>query len=215
MARSFDELEAALSPEARRRADLKYRELKTEMALQELRNAMNISQEYIADILGVRQSAVSRLERRADMYVSTLRSFIRALGGELEIIARFPEGDVSITQFQEMRNKEEESTEEDGIVPTNPLGTFVAQNEDEEVFNQNAYDNELIDDRFEQVGRFQEILMNTFSHSTLFSLPTVGANYSILPDIYSPGKRSHLLDMFTESTFLSKDIIGDPKKSKV
>jgi hypothetical protein len=49
---------------------------------------------------GVKQSAISKLERRADMYVSTLRHFIEAMGGQLEIRAVFPDGDVRITQFQ-------------------------------------------------------------------------------------------------------------------
>jgi Helix-turn-helix domain len=54
----------------------------------------------LSTILGVKQSAISKLERRADMYVSTLRQFIEAMGGQLEIRAVFPEGDVRITQFQ-------------------------------------------------------------------------------------------------------------------
>ncbi len=52
-------------------------------------------------MLNVNQAAVSKLERRTDMYVSTLREFVRAMGGELEITARFPEGTVRINQFEE------------------------------------------------------------------------------------------------------------------
>ena len=50
-----------------------------------------------------RQAAVSKLERRADMYVSTLQSFVKAMGGELKITARFPEGTVEINQFEDVK----------------------------------------------------------------------------------------------------------------
>lgn len=71
------------------------------MPLAELREARRLTQEELAGLLGNRQAAVSKVERRADMYVSTLRRYIEALGGELEIVARFPEGEVRITQFEE------------------------------------------------------------------------------------------------------------------
>ncbi len=53
--------------------------------------------------LGVNQAAVSKLERRADMYVSTLQRFVKAMGGELKITARFPEGTVEINQFEDVK----------------------------------------------------------------------------------------------------------------
>ena len=53
--------------------------------------------------LGVNQPAISKLERRAEMYVSTLQDFVRALGGELKITAKFPEGTVEIRQFEDAR----------------------------------------------------------------------------------------------------------------
>ena len=62
------------------------------MALLELRQAREQSQEDLARELGVGQPAVAKLERRTDMYVSNLRCYIEALGGSLEITARFPEG---------------------------------------------------------------------------------------------------------------------------
>jgi len=52
--------------------------------------------------LGSQQALVSKLERRADMYVSSLRTYVEALGGELEIVARFPDAAVRITQFEEI-----------------------------------------------------------------------------------------------------------------
>jgi len=62
-----------------------------EMSLRELRKARERSQQAVGEILAINQAAVSKIERRTDMYVSTLRSFIEAMGGELEIIARFPD----------------------------------------------------------------------------------------------------------------------------
>jgi len=71
-----------------------------EHALRDLRAARKRSQQQIAERLGVNQAAVSKLERRADMYVSSLRDYIEALGGELEIVAHFPDRPpVRISQF--------------------------------------------------------------------------------------------------------------------
>jgi transcriptional regulator with XRE-family HTH domain len=78
----------------------------SEMALQELRQAMHLTQQEIADLLQMNQAAVSKLEHQSDMYVSTLRRFVAALGGELRIVAHFPQGDVVINQFEEIREQE-------------------------------------------------------------------------------------------------------------
>ena len=72
--------------------------------LQELRKARVLSQEQLARALHLRQPSISKLEKRTDMYISTLRSFIKAMGGELEIVARFPEGNVRINQFEEIED---------------------------------------------------------------------------------------------------------------
>lgn len=63
--------------------------LAEEMTLQELRRARDRSQQSTADALGLKQAAVSRLENRDDMRISTLREYVQALGGELECYARF------------------------------------------------------------------------------------------------------------------------------
>lgn len=99
MAKSFRELEARMSPAARARSDAEADRLAGEMVLNELRQARATTQEELAKRLNVKQATISKLERRADMYVSTLRDVIAALGGELEITARFPEGEVRIKQF--------------------------------------------------------------------------------------------------------------------
>jgi transcriptional regulator with XRE-family HTH domain len=69
------------------------------MALDELRAARELTQTHLAELFGVSQGSISRLERRTDMYVSTLAKFIEAMGGQLEIRAVFPEGSVRINQF--------------------------------------------------------------------------------------------------------------------
>lgn len=102
MAKSFKVLERKMSPAARARSEEKAKRLIAEMPLQELRAARKLTQEELAKTLNVNQAAVSKLERRTDMYVSTLREFIEAMGGELEITARFPEGAVRINQFEDV-----------------------------------------------------------------------------------------------------------------
>jgi transcriptional regulator with XRE-family HTH domain len=77
-------------------------ELLAAMPLHELRRARQLSQEQLAEELGATQPEISKMEHRTDMYVSTLRRFVEAMGGELEIVARFPDGSVQITQFQEL-----------------------------------------------------------------------------------------------------------------
>jgi DNA-binding XRE family transcriptional regulator len=101
MARKFKELEAAMSAEAITASDAIHTRLKETMALEELRNALRMTQQELAQTLQVDQSAVSKLEHRTDMYVSTLRRCIAAMGGELEIRAVFPQGTVRITQFEQ------------------------------------------------------------------------------------------------------------------
>ncbi|HEU4649544.1 MAG TPA: XRE family transcriptional regulator [Gemmatimonadales bacterium] len=102
MAKKFASLRAAMRPEARARVEARVRAALAAMPLDELRRARQLSQETVAESLGVSQPAVSALERQADMYLSTLRRYVEAMGGELVIAARFPEGDVAITQFAEL-----------------------------------------------------------------------------------------------------------------
>jgi transcriptional regulator with XRE-family HTH domain len=69
------------------------------MPLQHLREAREMTQEHLARVLGVEQSAVSKMERRTDMYLSTLQTVIKAMGGYLEIRAVFPEGAIRVEGF--------------------------------------------------------------------------------------------------------------------
>lgn len=106
--RPFDELRKGMAPERRTRNAEATKGMLHEMALHELRQAREKSQEELARDLHVGQPAVARLERRADMYVSNLRRYIEALGGKLEITARFPDASVSITNFSELAEPEEQ-----------------------------------------------------------------------------------------------------------
>jgi DNA-binding XRE family transcriptional regulator len=102
MTRNFSELEAKMSPEARARVKEKVQVALAEMPLNELRNARGLTQEMLAEAMHIQQPAVAKMEKRTDMYISTLRSHIRAMGGELEITARFPDGSVKITNFSDI-----------------------------------------------------------------------------------------------------------------
>ena len=105
MPRTFNHLRDKLSPAARERAHQLAQKYETEMALDELRVARDLTQEHLAQILGIKQAAVSKMERRADMYISTLQSMVRAMGGDLKIEAVFPEGRVNINQFRKLKKK--------------------------------------------------------------------------------------------------------------
>jgi transcriptional regulator with XRE-family HTH domain len=92
MARNYKELQAKMNPadvaDNRRRV----REELQRMALDELRTAKQLTQADMAELLNVPQSSISRIEQRADMYLSTLRNYVQAMGGMLQIQAVFPQG---------------------------------------------------------------------------------------------------------------------------
>ena len=103
----FSELTKDFTPERRRRVDDMKRELLAEMPLHELRRARALTQRDMAKKLKVNQPAVSKLEQRADVYVSSLRSYIEAVGGKLKIVAEFPEGEIAITGFSDVGEQSE------------------------------------------------------------------------------------------------------------
>lgn len=100
MVKPYKELRAKMSGAARTRAEVRANALMQEMPLYELRQAQQLSQEQLARELHVKQANVSKIERRTDMYISTLRTYVEAMGGELEITAKFPDGTVKIKQFE-------------------------------------------------------------------------------------------------------------------
>jgi transcriptional regulator with XRE-family HTH domain len=100
MAKKFNELRTKMSPEAQSRAAARAEAMLVEMQLQELRKARHVTQVEVAKAMSVEQAAVSKLERRDDMYVSTLREYVKALGGELKLIASFPDADIQVHPFE-------------------------------------------------------------------------------------------------------------------
>ena len=101
MAIKFDDYMAKLPKKRQQAIKKRAAELIAEEAtLRQLREARERSQVEMAEKLHIKQAAVSKLERRTDMYLSTLRSYIEAMGGKLEIIARFPQRAVRIMQFE-------------------------------------------------------------------------------------------------------------------
>lgn len=103
---SFATLRARMTPEAQVKAEAEALRLGKEMDLAEVRRALKLSQDEIAQTLQIGQGAVAKIEKRADMYVSTLRRFIEAMGGELEIVARFADHSVKIKNFSDLNEKE-------------------------------------------------------------------------------------------------------------
>jgi len=93
-----------MSLEAQARAKEKAVLLRQEMDLSELRKARQLSQEELAQVLNIGQASVAKLEKRADMYVSTLRRFVEAVGGDLEIVAKFPDHSIPIKHFEDLNH---------------------------------------------------------------------------------------------------------------
>ncbi len=102
MAKKFTQLRASLTQAAREKADGMARQMLAEMPLNELRQARGLSQKMLAEVLHVQQPSIAKIEKRTDMYLSTLRSHIEAMGGELDVIARFPDGSVKINNFTDL-----------------------------------------------------------------------------------------------------------------
>lgn len=109
MARPFSELRDKMPKERRESAEQRTRAVLAEMALRELRETLKLSQEQLARELDVKQSSLSKLERRTDMHISSLRKVIEAMGGELLVLARFPEGDILIRQIEDQPEMADEA----------------------------------------------------------------------------------------------------------
>ena len=105
MATKFRTIREKMDPERQERIRNRTEELLAELPLQELRQARALSQQELAEVLGLNQATVSKLERRTDMYLSSLRRFVEAMGGELEISASFPDGKVRIQLFEDLEEE--------------------------------------------------------------------------------------------------------------
>jgi transcriptional regulator with XRE-family HTH domain len=91
MGRTLSEMIDAFPKQRRERIDARYREIKDEVeSLGELRKAAGKAQADIAAILKIKQPSVSKIERQTDMYLSTLRLYVEAIGGELDLVVRLP-----------------------------------------------------------------------------------------------------------------------------
>ena len=100
MAKSFDALvKRTTTKKVRERATRRTQELLRELLLSEIREMTGKSQQQVAKAIGIKQPSLSKLEGQSDMQISTLQRIINALGGELEVIARFPNSTVKIEQF--------------------------------------------------------------------------------------------------------------------
>lgn len=108
MAKKFSELRAKMPAERQANAAARTKQMLDEMPMHELRRARRLSQEQIAAALEIKQAAVSKLERRTDLYISTLRRYIEAMGGDLVIRATFPDGSVNISELGEVGDTPED-----------------------------------------------------------------------------------------------------------
>lgn len=96
MAKKWNDLRAKMSPERLARIDARTEALRLEMDLAELRKNRDLTQAAVAEVMEKEQAAISKIEGRDDMFLSTLREYVRALGGELKLIASFPDAEIQI-----------------------------------------------------------------------------------------------------------------------
>ena len=99
MAKNWREVRRTLSPDREARLAEKLTAEIAKLPLAEVRKARAMTQVRLAELLQVNQAAISKLEQRSDMYLSTLRSYIEAMGGSLEVRAVFPEGEISLERL--------------------------------------------------------------------------------------------------------------------
>src|SRR6266567_9151045 len=93
----WSELEAKMSAAARAESERLLKDLRKEMPLYELRAARRLTQQQLAKTLDLTQAAVSQMEHRTDVYLSTLENFVEAMGGHLEMYAVFGDGKIKLT----------------------------------------------------------------------------------------------------------------------
>jgi transcriptional regulator with XRE-family HTH domain len=104
MSKPFKNLIEKMPAERQQRIKQKAKNLKAQMAIGELRRALELTQEQVAGSLNIKQAAISKIERQSDIYIGTLRKILTAMGAELRIVAHFPDTDVEIDQFTNLKN---------------------------------------------------------------------------------------------------------------
>lgn len=97
----FSTLLDKMPPERRSRSDARVKQLRQEMLLAELRKHTGLTQQELAERLGISQPSLSKMESQEDMQISTLNRLVNSLGGKLELIVHMPNGDISLNQFVE------------------------------------------------------------------------------------------------------------------
>jgi plasmid maintenance system antidote protein VapI len=104
-----DVVNRTMSPESQERAKQKTQHLLGEMALDELRAALSLTQQNLAETLRIKQSSVSKVLHGQDMYLSTLDKILQAMGGELEVYVALPDGRIklSLNQFRTVAKEAE------------------------------------------------------------------------------------------------------------
>ncbi len=110
------DLRRQMSPEAQR--DVQERVERTARHLDEIRRARGMTQVTLASAMGVSQAQITKVEHQADLYVSTLRRFVEAMGGQLELVARFPDGESVGVSLAEPREGDQPSTQNERLVET-------------------------------------------------------------------------------------------------
>lgn len=102
MAKKWRDIRRTLSPEAEARIKEWVEAESAKIPLAEVRQARQMTQTRLAEVLQVNQATVSKMEKRTDMYLSTLRSYIEAMGGNLEIRAIFPDGEIMLEHLDDV-----------------------------------------------------------------------------------------------------------------
>lgn len=106
MANKWSDLKRSMSQQAQARVDARVKTTLSTMPLAEIRKAIGMTQAELASRLDVAQGSVSKVENAADMYLTTLRKYVEALGGELHLTARFADGrELEIEHLTEISNR--------------------------------------------------------------------------------------------------------------
>ena len=100
----FSSLQRKMSPSRRKRNKTAAKEMMGQILLAELRKRSGITQRELADLLGVRQPTIAQMEKQSDMQMSTLQRIVTAIGGEMDVIIRLPQGQVRMSHLGKRRS---------------------------------------------------------------------------------------------------------------
>ena len=109
MANKWKDIRRTLSPAHEARIESKVDKEIGRLPLAEVRKARLMTQNRLAELLQVNQGAISKMEKRSDMYLSTLRNYVEAMGGSLDIRAVFPDGEVVLERFSDVKEEHGET----------------------------------------------------------------------------------------------------------